>query len=119
MLVVCLVSVFFIVNFYSKSLDSYRMNQRVMQIRRDNALLEEKITQLQERVAYLSTETYVETAAREKLNLVRPGDRSIIIVPAEPAMATVAERPPVPDAPHVLPEFGHLASWFNLFFGPR
>lgn len=119
MLVVCLVSIFFIVNFYSKSLDSYRLNQRAALIHRENARLEEQIKALQERVAYLSTEAYVETAAREKLNLIKPGDRSIIIIPAEPQIATVAEPPATPEHSSALVEFGYLTNWLDLFFGTR
>ncbi len=117
MLVVCLVSIFFIVNFYSKSLDSYRLNQRAAQIHRENARLEGQIKALQERVAYFSTEGYVETAAREKLNLIKPGDRPIIIIPAEPQIATVAEPPTAPEHGYPFATFGYLAKWMDLFFG--
>ena len=118
LLVVCIVSVYFVVGFYGKSLDGYRINQRAAQVRRDIARLEAENRALQEKVAYLSTEAYVETAARDKLNFVRPADRALVVVPAQVDVAWV-EPPPAADAYRLPPEFGHTADWLALFFGPR
>jgi cell division protein FtsB len=118
-LVVCCVSIYFIVAFYGKSLDSYQLNQRANAVRRENARLEAQIKELQDRVAHLSTESFVETAAREKLNLVKQGDRPIVILPAQIDVATV-EGPPSPsDFPRPLANLGHAAEWLFLFFGNR
>jgi cell division protein FtsB len=119
LLVVCVVSVYFLVGFYGKSLDSYRIGQRAAQIRREVAALEAKNRLLQERVAYLATDAYVEMAARDKLSLVKPGDRLLIVV-ADGQDAGWVESPPPGDEPARPPlEFGHLADWLDLFFGPR
>lgn len=118
-LVICIVSIFFVANFYGKSMDSYRINQRATLARQENARLEAKIKQLQEDVAYLSTESYLETAAREKLNLVKPGDRPLVILPVGAEMATVAGPPPGAERPRPLAELGHAADWLVLFFGSR
>ena len=117
-IVVCLVSVYFIVGFYSKSLDSYRINQRAAEIRQQIARLEEENRALEEKVAYLATDAYVETAAREKLNLARPQDRTLVAVPAQVEVVGV-EGPPPGENPRLPPAFGHLADWLALFFGPR
>ena len=82
------------------------------------ARLEAENKALQEKVAYLSTEAYVETAARDKLNFVRPADRALVVVPAQVDVAWV-EPPPAADAYRLPPEFGHTADWLALFFGPR
>jgi cell division protein FtsB len=118
-LVVCVVSIFFVANFYGKSMDSYRINQRAAQARRDNARLEQQIELLQEKVEQLSAEGYLETAAREKLNLVKPGDRPIVILPAAVEVATVAGPPPGAEGGRPLAELGHTADWLVLFFGAR
>ncbi len=118
-LVVCCVSIYFVVAFYGKSLDSYRLNQRANIVLRENALLERQIKELQERVAYLSTESYVETTAREKLNLVKPNDRPIVVLPAQLEVAGV-EGPPLPsEYPRPLADLGHAADWLYFFFGNR
>ena len=119
LLVVCIVSIFFVANFYGKSMDSYRINQRAAQARRENARLEQEIKALQEKLTYLSTESYLETAAREKLNLVKPGDRPIVVLPAAAEMATVAGPPPGSGSARPLAELGHAADWLVVFFGSR
>ena len=118
-LVICVVSIFFVANFYGKSMDSYRINQRAVQARRENARLEQQIKTLQEKVDHLATESALETTAREKLNLVKPGDRPIVILPAMVEVATVAGPPPGADAARPLAELGHAADWLVLFFGAR
>jgi cell division protein FtsB len=118
-LVICVVSIFFVANFYGKSMDSYRINQRAVQARRENARLEQQIKTLQEKVEHLATESALETTAREKLNLVKPGDRPIVILPAMVEVATVAGPPPGADATRPLAELGHAADWLVLFFGAR
>lgn len=117
-LVVSVVSIYFIISFFGKSLDSHRINQRAVEARRVNARLETQIKELQDRVAYLSTDSYLETAAREKLNLVKPGDRPLVILPAGVELATVAGPPLTGDA-RPFAEFGHLPDWLILFFGNR
>src|SRR5437867_5824972 len=78
MVVVCVVTAYFVVGFYGKSVESFRINHRAEQVQRQVAALEARNRQLRERVAYLATDGYVETAARDKLNLVKPGDHSLI-----------------------------------------
>jgi cell division protein FtsL len=119
MLVVCVVLIYFVIGFYGKSLDSYRMNQRVAAVRQEIAALEATNRDLQARVAYLNTEAYVEMTAREKLNLARPGDRSLVMIPARngpigPPGPPTGQRPAAR-----VPEVGYLPEWVALFFGPR
>lgn len=118
-LVVCVVAVYFIVGFFGKSLDSYRMSQRAAAVRQEIAVLEAGNRELQARIAYLQSDAFVETAARNKLNLARPGDRSVVIVPAADSPMGPPGPPPGRRAPPQLPAIGHLEEWFNLFFGPR
>ncbi len=115
--VVCVVSVYFVIGFYGKSLESYRISQRAEQVQREVRAIEARNRRLQERVAYLSTDGYVETAARDKLNLVKPGDRSLIVLPEKPDVAWVEAPPPRSDGSRSLNELGHTADWLALFFG--
>jgi Septum formation initiator len=116
MLVVGVVAVYFIVGFYGKSLDSYRIGQRAAEVHQEIAQLEARIRELQAEVAYVQSDDYVERAAREKLNLARSGDRSVVILRGQ----TEALGPPgPPPAASPGPSFGHLEEWLDLFFGPH
>jgi hypothetical protein len=117
MIVVCVVAVYFLIGFYGKSMDGVRINQRAEAVRRQITVLEAENRALMEQVAMLSTDAYVETAARDKLNLVKPGDRSLIVLPANPDVASV-EPPPAPGDTGRRPgELGYLEDWLALFFG--
>lgn len=115
--VVCVVSVYFLIGFYGKSLDGYRISQRAEQVRREVAELEARNKALQEKVAYYATEGYVETAARDKLNLVKPGDYALVVVPEKQDVAWVEGLPAGADRQSAVPEFGHLDDWVALFLG--
>jgi cell division protein FtsB len=114
--VICVVSAYFVVGFYGKSVESYRLNQRSEQVQREVRALEARNRQLQERVAYLATDGYVETAARDKLNLAKSGDRSLIVLPEKQDVAWV-ESPPPATGVRALVNLGRLADWLFLFFG--
>jgi cell division protein FtsL len=115
--VVCVVSVYFVVGFYGKTLESYRIGQRAAQVQREVGALEARNRELQAQVAYLSTDAYVETAARDKLGLVKPGDQALIVLPEKPEVAWVEGPPATPESGRALAEFGHVADWLALFFG--
>lgn len=114
--VVCVVCVYFIIGFYGKSLESYRINQRADEVRREVAALDARNRDLQTKVAELSTDGYAETTARDKLGLVKPGDHSLIVLPEKPDVAWVAGPPPSTSTVRAFPEFGHLADWLAFFF---
>ena len=116
--VVCVVSVYFVIGFYGKSLESYRINQRAEQVRREVATLEERNARLQEKVAYLSTDGYVETAARDKLDLVKPGDRSLTVLPEKQPVAWVEGPPAGAGGTVAIAGLGHVGDWLALFFDP-
>ena len=116
--VVCVVSVYFLIGFYGKSLDGYRISQRAEQVRREVADLEARNKVLQDKVAYYATDGYVETAARDKLNLVKPGDYSLVVLPEKQEVAWVESLPAGAERQTTFPELGHLDDWLAIFFDP-
>lgn len=126
MLIVCVVSIYFVINFYGKSLEAYRISQRATDVRREIVRLEADIRRLKAQVAYYQTDDYIELTARDKLNLVRPGDRPVIVLPVEPTpLASGDEEMPVARPPADArrtprdPELGHLPGWVALIIAPR
>ena len=119
MLVVCVVSMYFLVAFFGKLTESYRIDQRAAQVREQIRVLEAQNKALQEKLVDYSTDGYVETMARDKLNLARPGDRSLVAITADEPVAWVEGAPDGADSTLLPPEFGHLGEWVLLFFGSR
>ena len=121
---VVLVLLYLLVRFYEASVGSYRLEQRAAVVRQEIARLESDNQALATQVAQAQTDEYVELIARERLNMIRPGDRPLVMLreqppaarthplPAPAAASQPAVAPPLPRA-----GFGHVGAWLNLFFG--
>lgn len=116
-ILMCVVAVYFFVGFLEQSTDVIRIDQRVAATRKRIIDLEAANRELEQRLAYLGTDGYIETAARDKLNLVKPGDRSLVVIPPEAEVAWVDGPKATPEASRLGPEFGHLQDWLALLFG--
>lgn len=123
---VVLVLLYLLVRFYDTSIESYRLEQRAEVVRQEIARLESDNQALATQVAQARTAEYVELIAREHLNMIRPGDRPLVMLREPPPAAhtqplpvpAAAPQPPPPVAPSVPPAgFGHVGEWLNLFFG--
>ena len=120
MLVVCVVSVYFIVGFYGKSLDSYRINQRALVVRQEIAQLETQNRQLQDRDRLLPVRSlHRDGGARQAQPgpARRPlgGDSARAPGGHRPAGALLGGR----QRAALAISFGHLGEWVELFLGQR
>ena len=59
---------------------SYVLAEEEAQLRREIAQLRLENLRLQGELTYARSDQYIESVAREQLNLVRPGDRAILLV---------------------------------------
>lgn len=81
--------IYFSYSIVRKSLDGYSLSQEADAIRRDIEVLKNRNFELKRQADYLSTDGYIEKVAREELNLVKPGEISVVVV-ASPALATAS-----------------------------
>ena len=121
---VVLVLLYLLVRFYDTSVESYRLEQRAEVVRQEIARLESDNQALATQVAQARTDEYIELIARERLNMIRPGDRPLVMLREQPPAARThpllapaaapqpAVAPPLPRA-----RFGHVGEWLKLFFG--
>lgn len=121
---VVLVLLYLLVRFYDTSVESYRLEQRAEAVRQEIARLESDNQALATQVAQARTDEYVELIARERLNMIRPGDRPLVMLREQPPAARTHPLPapaaaPQPAVAPPLPRagFGHVGAWLNLFFG--
>ena len=62
-------------------LNAYQLEQEQLKMKNENASLREKNAKLKQQIIALKSDPYeIETIAREKLNLVKPGDQVYHIV---------------------------------------
>lgn len=98
-----------------KALEVYQLNRQASQIRQEITQLKDRNAELRRQTEYLQSPDYVEKAAREQLNLVRPGDIPLVLVyppGKEPAVEPPLARPPSRTAP--VPNWQR---WWSFFFG--
>ena len=70
--------------------------------------LEVENRRLQSRLAYEQSPQFVEKQAREKLNLVKPGE-TVVVIPEDVLKAATASAVPTPPPPN-------WQQWLRLFF---
>jgi cell division protein FtsB len=99
--------------FVQQSIVEQRIEQRAEAIRAEIRRLQEERTELTGRITYYQTDDYIERAAREKLNMVRPGDVPVVIVREQtPAPAPEPTPTPAPSGPA-----GYWPRWLDWLRG--
>jgi cell division protein FtsB len=85
---------FLVIDFGRKALDSFQVERQVEWLREQVALEQERNEVLHHRLEYVASEAYVEKIARERLQLIKPGERMVVVVPtnAEPSSVTQQTR---------------------------
>jgi len=63
-----------------KALEIYDLHRQSEQLRAEISALQERHQELQRQIEYLRSDEYVEKVAREELNLVKPGDTTVVVV---------------------------------------
>ena len=105
---------FFVFSYINLVLEHTAFKQEVAQSTARLHSTQERGLRLEQQLAYVQTDGYKETAAREMLGLARPGDNVFAIVPTEALQAS-----PVMDVPaEVVTDMRGLPvwqQWLDLF----
>jgi cell division protein FtsB len=104
------------VDFGRKALDNYQVQRQVEWLRQQVALEQETNEELQEQLAYVSGDAYVEGIARERLKLVQPGESAVVIVPQSVEPSVTTAEAPEPGAPEA-EQLPYWQQWANLLLG--
>lgn len=62
-----------------------QVRREVAEVQRETQRLQERLRVLEERQRYAQSEEFIERVAREQLNLIKPGETAILVLPAEPS----------------------------------
>jgi len=118
-IVVVTLTALFALSFLQKAVESQQAEAQAAALRQEIKAIEQANAALETRIAYMSTEAYVERVAREELNLVRPGETSYVVVPVGPRATPV--KPASADTPRrSLPDSRPpWLQWWDLFFGAQ
>jgi cell division protein FtsB len=97
--------IFSIIKVSKELILRYEINQQINELETKLSDLESKTDKMDELIAYLQTDEYIEKEARLKLNLSKPGERQINISGDEPDQKDFVNN-----------ENPNLIKWFNYFF---
>lgn len=92
---------------------SYKINQEVKSLRGKIEELNKSNLELTEMEKYLQSDEFLEKEARLKLNVVREGEKLVIIKQPEGVVA-VEEKQPIERK-----EIPNIQKWWKFFFGKR
>jgi cell division protein FtsB len=84
----------------------YEINKEIAALENQLGDLESKSDKLGNMIAYLKTDQYIETEARTKLNLVKPGEKQINFTSSTDNLAQVGSKK----------DSSNYIKWFNYFF---
>ena len=93
-------------------LRTYQLRQEEARLKDEVALLEAKNQSLLAQKDYYASDAYVEKSARENLNLIKPGETAVIILPP-PGPTPGVSAPSASQNPDRL----SWQRWWDLFFG--
>ncbi|MDO8674218.1 MAG: septum formation initiator family protein [Dehalococcoidia bacterium] len=97
-----------------KAIEVYQLNQDAAQVRADTEGLKAENARLLALIEYLKSDAYIEKIAREQLNLVKPGDKAVVVLAPE-GKPQVGDRAQSPiDNTIAKPNW---RQWWDFFFG--
>jgi cell division protein FtsB len=115
---VCTVTVFFVLAFGGKALESYRLQRHNDKLRQEIAELEQETAELQARLTYVQSAEYVEQVAREQYKLVKPGEKLIIPIPRQGPLVATTPTPSLPTSETVAQQpASYWSVWWELLTG--
>ena len=96
----------------------YQHQRDIAAVQADLARLGQRRQELEEQRLYLQSDHYVERVAREELNLIKPGDQPVAIVPGSRPSLAVSSAPPPPARPETPDGVKNVIhQLFNRFLG--
>jgi cell division protein DivIC len=84
-IVAALAITYFLITAALGAVRSYQLQQREDRLRTEIAELQARYERLDALKAYLNSDEFIESAAREQLGLVRPGETGFITISSQPA----------------------------------
>jgi cell division protein FtsB len=107
---------FLVIDFGRKALDSFHVERQVEWLREQVALEQERNEALHHRLEYVASDVYVEKIARERLQLIKPGERMVVVVPTNTEPSSVTHQTSVVEEQQNEDQ-AYWQQWANLLVG--
>lgn len=86
----------FILSIGHRTLQIYQLQQEEVGLRREVAGLEVRNKQLLEQREGLNNDSDIEKIAREELNLIKPGETAVVVLPSQEVIARMEQQTAAP-----------------------
>jgi cell division protein FtsB len=83
-LIAAIAIVYFLFNGATQAIRSHQLGEEGQRLERDLRELQQRYRRLETLGDYLNSDEYIEAVARQQLGLVRPGERSIVVISTAP-----------------------------------
>lgn len=105
---------YFVLGTGSWALREYQQRQEETRLKQEIELERAKYDALKAQKAYLQSDEYVEKVAREQLNLIKSGERAVVVLAPTPVGGVASEVSPKLKMAESRPNWQR---WWDLFFG--
>lgn len=96
---------YFLVSVTQRTVQVYQLRQEEVRLQREVGSLEARHQQLVEQRDRLQSDTDIEKIAREQLNLIKPGETAVIVLPNKEATAQAQQQQPLTAPQQEAPPF--------------
>ena len=103
-------------NISKTTLEIYKNSSRVEDLKTESEAKMEENERLKEELAFAQTDEFVEREARNKLNLIKPGEQ--VLIPVDSDLKLGSETAVVLGDKRAIIE-GNFSLWYNLFFDTK
>jgi len=103
-------------NISKTTLEIYKNSSRVEDLQTEAEAEMEENQGLKEELAFAQTDEFVEREARNKLNLIKPGEQ--VLIPVDSDLKLGSETAVVLGDKRAIIE-GNFSLWYNLFFDTK
>lgn len=110
-LILVAILIFFLVNLGRTSIKYFSIKNEINDLEKEIISLEKENIELTTKINYFQSDFYKEKEAREKMNLKKPDEKVIIIIPPDESTVAPKEKAEI--------NVSNLLKWWNYFFRPQ
>ena len=98
---------------------NYQVNQQINNLEKEISGIEKENQKLSDLIAFFQTETFKEKEAREKLGMVKPGEKVLVFPGDKNSENSITETKEVSEEKNRQEEMPTYKKWWNFFIAPR
>jgi len=95
---------------------NYQRDQEIKNLAKDIQAIEQENQKLSDFIAFFQTDTFKEKEAREKLGVVKPGEKVLVFPDNKEGESNILEEKTSKDETQEIEKMPNYKKWWNFFF---